>query len=63
MRVVRVLNRAGLNCGSEVPESAGLRSANYGAETLPSIGKGCEAGNAAAPLGRFDIVDAPSKRQ
>jgi hypothetical protein len=35
-----VLSKAPLNHGSEVPEWAGLRSANCGEETLPTIGKG-----------------------
>jgi hypothetical protein len=35
-----VLNHAApFNHRSEVPESAGLRPANYGEETLPIIGK------------------------
>jgi hypothetical protein len=37
--VCRSQPRHPLNHRSEVPESAGLRPANYGEETLPTIGK------------------------
>jgi hypothetical protein len=33
-----ILNNGTFNHGSEVPETAGLRPANYGEETLPTIG-------------------------
>jgi hypothetical protein len=37
-RVVPFSTTAPFNHGSEVPETAGLRPANYGEETLPTIG-------------------------
>ena len=51
--------RGRTNYVSEVSESAGLLSANYGQETLPSIGKGRRGG----ALGALQLVAAWSKGQ